>query len=654
MGQNLSPEEARNLRRLGQWKALGLGLLASSLAMACSFGEIDSSNGGFDNGDDNLDQPGVVDDDGSNGGGSPSAPSDDADPNSGGGSVQTPGSLPAGMGGGPLSPLDEQMLGMLERNCASCHGAAGIGGINYITNLEQLVANGKITMGDGENSELYVAIVQQRMPPPSVLDQRPSKADIELLKTWIDGMAELETCSNDGEFVSFDTMYRSMSQDIVRQDADDRQFIRYLGVVNAFNAGACGAALEREQYALLKTINSLSTESRIRQPQPIDARGLIYRIDIRDYGWDRELTVQPGDTKIIGGQIVNEDPSPPITFRDGWEAIVNFSQPYAQEFIGDDADQLKVQTGTNIPYLQVDAFIASSTRQNLYYELIAAPPTLVELFDQLGVDQDDQFDRGILARAGFSTSGVSKQERVVLRFELNQPGGTLWTSFDYADNGLQNASIYADPLGADVEAAGGEMIYNLPNGMMAFYVAANDGVGNRLTEAPTDVVVDPTQVKENGAVTNGVSCNGCHQRGMIQFTDTVREYALANPLIYNQQDYEDILTLYRPMDEWNELIQADNDYFQRALAASGVPVNLRDPVTHLYLEFDAGQVRLERAAGDLGFPPAQLQRELSRLPPQLRNIERQGGIDRELFDTVYLEALCILQVSSENRPLNCP
>ena len=98
-----------------------------------------------------------------------------------------------------------------------------------------------------------------------------------------------------------------------------------------------------------------------------------------------------------------------------------------------------------------------------------------------------------------------------MRFDLNQPGGFFWASFDFADNGKQNASIYADPLGSDTGAAGGEFIYSLPNGMMAFYVAANNGLGSRLTEAPTDVVTDPRQVKNNNAVTNGVSCNGCHQ-----------------------------------------------------------------------------------------------------------------------------------------------
>jgi serine/threonine-protein kinase len=524
--------------------------------------------------------------------------------------------------------------------------------MNYIADLQALIDNGKIVKGDADASPVYIALSQERMPPPAILDQRPSSGEIELIKTWIDGLAEVERCSNDGEFVSFDQMYATMNQDIQRQDADDRQFIRYLGVVNAFNSGACGAALEREQYALLKTVNSLSTETQIRQPQPIDSRSLIYRIDIRDYGWDEAVTVLPGDTKIVNGVVQFGNGQAPIDFTDKWEAILNFSAPYSVEFTGDDADNLKLQANTLVPFLQVDAFIAAATTQNLYYAMIDAPATLVELFDQLGVDAADQQDRLILTRAGFETSGVSKQERSLARFETNQPGGNFWVSFDFADNGNQNASIYQDPLGADLAAAGGEMIYSLPNGLMAFYVAANNANGDRLTEAPTDVVVDPTQVKNNGAVTNGVSCNGCHQRGMIQFTDTVREWVTGNQLDYDDVTFEDVTELYPTNAKWQEIIGADNEYFQRSLASSGVPVDLRDPVTHLFLDFVAGQVQTSRAAGDLGVTPDFLANNLNRLDPRMRNVENEG-IDREAFEQVYVDSLCILQVSSENRPLNC-
>jgi hypothetical protein len=557
----------------------------------------------------------------------------------------------------PVSPQEALALAVLETNCGTCHGAtSGQGGIDYIVDREALVANGKIVQGDPDSSPIFTMMAQQAMPPRGV-SQRPSTSDIEIVRQWIQGLAEGKPCTHDGDFVSFDEVYGAMRDDILRQQAADRPFIRYFGIVNAYNAGACGAALEREQFALFKSINSLSIEPRIARPQPIDSRKLIFRVDIRDYGWDREVLVQPGDTKIevIDGvaTVVNSDPSPPLPFDDAWEAILSFSAPYAVEFVGEDADVLKAQTNTLVPFLQVDGFLAAASVQNLYYTLVDAPGTLTELLAQLGVDQDDQLERTIAKRAGFSTSGVSQQERSVMRFELNQPGGFFWASFDYADNGRQNASIYADPLGADAAAAGGEFIYSLPNGMMAFYVAANNGQGSRLTEAPTDVVTDPRQVKNNNAVTNGVSCNGCHQNGIFPFQDKVREYVLENQLIYDNETFQAVMDLYPTNDELLKVTTADSEYFEASLEASGVPRNIADPVTTLYLEFVAKQVQKERAAGDLGVPVSLLEREMSRLDPRLRNVLNEG-IDREQFEVVFQGSLCALQVTTRNTPFDCP
>lgn len=556
----------------------------------------------------------------------------------------------------PESPQEALALAILENNCGDCHGAAGVSGIDYITNREALIANGQIVAGNPDESRLYNLMVEERMPPVSVT-QRPTASEIEIVRQWIEGLGEVLACTHDGGFVSVDQVYATMLQDLLRQPVEDRSFTRYLGVVNAYNSGACGTALQREQYALLKTVNSVSTEARIVQPEPIDSRGLVYRVDIRDYGWDRAVEVQPGDTviQVIDGvaTAVNADPSPPIAFTDAWEAILSFSAPYAVELEGDDADRLKQEARTRVPFLQADAFIAAATTQNLYYTLIDAPETLGELFVQLGVDQQDQIERGIAKRAGFSTSGVSKQERSVMRFETNQPRGFFWTSADFADNGLRNVSIYAEPLAADAQAAGGEFIYSLPNGMMGFYVAANDGVGSRLTEAPTDVVVDPGQVKNNKAVTNGVSCNSCHQWGIFPFNDRVREWVLANQLDYDGETYETVLELYPTNEDMAEIVDADSEYFLSSLRASGVPTNLTDPVTRVHRDFVAKQVQKERAAGDLGVPVTLLEREMSRLDPRLRNVLRQG-IDRELFDVLYFDSLCTLQVSARNRPVGCP
>jgi serine/threonine-protein kinase len=606
--------------------------------MACSFGEIDGEPTTTDPAADPTVAPTSTDSE------------DPTDPTGTPTSAPTSGQQPGPGANPPVnSMLEAQAIGILELNCSSCHGAANYANINYITNRESLIANGKIIEGDPDNSPIYLRMLTNQMPPIGIIDQRPSAGDVEVIKLWIEGMKDIPPCSNDGAYVDMDTLFSTMLADINSVDQQDRQFMRYISVANAFNAGACGVDLEREQYALIKVVQHLSIEAQITPPYPVDSRGLLYRVDMRDYGWNRAVEVKPGFSKVINGVVTDQDPNA-VPFVDLWEAAVTTAAPYNVEWVGDDADELKRQTNTLFPVIQSDAFIEASMTENLYYAFIDAPATLPELYLQLGVDEQEQIDERRAVRAGFETSGVSKQERILDRFELDdQNGGSIWVSYDFADNGNQNQSIYSDPLGEN--EAGGEMIYNLPNGLQGYYVAANDGEFNRLTEAPTDVVVDPAQVKRLGAVTNGISCMSCHQDGIIQFTDTVREWVLNDPTSYDADTFELVRELYPTNEDMLDIVEQDKEYFQIALEESGVPLDIADPSDRVFLDFEIAPVLLNRAAGDLMVTPKLLEDNLARLDPRLRNVERDG-IDRELFKVVYQDAICQLQVFGQNNPIS--
>ena len=81
------------------------------------------------------------------------------------------------------------------------------------------------------------------------------------------------------------------------------------------------------------------------------------------------------------------------------------------------------------------------------------------------------------------------------------------------------------PIHSRLTHDGGENIFNLPNGLQAYYLA--DAGGNRLDSAPIEIVrnlaaSDPT-------VRNGLSCIGCHTEGMKAFEDQVRVVVQRNP-----------------------------------------------------------------------------------------------------------------------------
>ena len=101
----------------------------------------------------------------------------------------------------------------------------------------------------------------------------------------------------------------------------------------------------------------------------------------------------------------------------------------------------------------------------------------------------------------------------------------IWKSHDFAGS-TDAQNIFTHPL--SFERDGGEVIFNLPNGLQAYYIA--DKSGTRINVAPTEIVSDPAA--KDPAVRNGLSCIGCHTKGMKTFTDQVRSVIeqTANPL----------------------------------------------------------------------------------------------------------------------------
>jgi serine/threonine-protein kinase len=532
-------------------------------------------------------------------------------------------------------------------------GQGAQGDFGYLFDMDQLIANDKIVPGSKEDSQLYTRMVGGTMPPAAVrVKQTPTYGQIDLVGKWID---ELEGYIDDGsvcdatEFMDVDTQIGLMAADIASLEETDQPFTRYLTINYSSNAGDCGRALQRQRFALFKGINSVSTGTRPIQPEAIDADETIYRIDIRDYDWDRQIDLL-GD----GGS---------VAFTDGWEAIIADPNQagFMIEYAGDQADDLKADAATRIPFLPVNVFIQATEFGDLYYALIDGRQNLFDFEREvLNIDTVTEIEDNDLMRAGFANSGVSKQERVLNRFDSGIAGGlNYWISFDFdggnggdGANGFEqnvaNESIFADPL--DFAFAGGEAIFSLPNGMQAYYVAAADGL--RLAEAPIGVVIDPAQ--NNGLVTNGASCHSCHNAGMITFTDTVRQYVEENKRDFDNETYESVMIQYVDAQTFQRQMDADSEMHVRALEAAGVPADTPDAVSRTYLDFQLGNIDINIAAGELGVPADELLREINTLDPRIGQLDLEGGfIDRNIMDATFVDSICILQAVQENQPANC-
>jgi hypothetical protein len=306
--------------------------------------------------------------------------------------------------------------------------------------------------------------------------------------------------------------------------------------------------------------------------------------------------------------------------------------------------------------MPVNAFIQAAEFGDEYFTLIGGKANfLTFVSDVLKVDQQADIDADQVVRAGFSGSGVSKQERSMLRFDQGTAGGfSLWISLDFdggdAVNGKANDSIYANPL--NPANAAGEAIFNLPNGLQGYYVSLADGT--RLAQAATGVVVDPAQ--NNGIVTNGASCNSCHNAGIISFGDSVRQYVIDNKFDFDSDTYQTVMDQFPVATAMQAYVDADSAVHNNALIRAGVPSGTPDPVSRVYLDFQLANITTAQVAGELNVTADVLKQNLQLLDPTLQDLgnAQKGYVERPVLQAVFLNTVCALHSVDENTPVGCP
>jgi len=532
---------------------------------------------------------------------------------------------------------------VLAANCGQCHGGqltpqTAQAGMNYINDIDQLVETGKIVPLNSAGSRIIQRMVRGEMPPVASGLPRVTDADIDTVSQFIDNprfwpdVPQTGTsCLNDGQIVDYDELFQEVNRDLSGEDADDTANFRYISLTNRFTAGQCVEALDKDRQGLAKMLNMLSIDSGIVVPEPVNSEETIFRIDLRDLQWDRAISVEG------------------INFNDVWEAIAA-NNPYAVEFVGDDADDAKEDTVTAFPIMFADQMMDVAIIGNLYYAIIdvdVAQPLGTFISDVLQIDLVANLENEDSVRAGTTKSRISRQDRLVQRDEIEVRGGALWQSFDFEDDA--NESIFEDPFG--FAAGGTEAIFTLPNGMLAFIIAdENDAIVE-----DSDILLDTNQ--NNFRAITAVSCSNCHASGFIPVVDEVRDIAIANAreIGLNRDEIDQLEGIYISPQEFASTVQDDSEqFYQNALRRADLPVQGGDPVSSVFLRFDQ-DLRIEDVAGDLGVTPDELDGDLDLLDPVLsvlgsgRNTVG-GTLDRDDFTAVFVDSLCVMSQPLENQP----
>ena len=459
--------------------------------------------------------------------------------------------------------LAQEAYAIIEQNCLICHGPHGSFTEQLvIQNSQTLIDTGKVIPGNPDDSIFYQRLIETAVEKRMPLGQPPLPPEaIQTIRQWIQAGAPdwNAFARTDINFITTEEMLQTIENHVAALDPFDRSFARYFTSTHLYNAGEDLETLNAYQRALSKLVNSLSWGREVTKPQPIDSEATIFYIDLRDYEWE------------IG--------------TNRW-TLIETEYPYNLTFdaptqiaLHEKLTNLRQEMNCEVPFVHVDWFLATASLPPLYHDILDLPLTDRELEAELDVDVGENIRNAAgkrVWRAGFNNSRVSSNNRVVERHRSRY--GAYWKSYDFAGSvGTQN--IFTHPLNFTHD--GGEIIFNLPNGLQAYYLA--DAGGNRLDEAPISIVSNPAA--SDPTVRNGLSCIGCHTEGMKDFEDEVRGVVEQNE--NPPFDKDRALRLYVEKTVMDGLIEEDTQLYRQALEATGDVFGGIEPIQRFHEAFQA-------------------------------------------------------------------
>ncbi|MBK8204207.1 MAG: hypothetical protein IPK68_18460 [Bdellovibrionales bacterium] len=508
---------------------------------------------------------------------------------------------------------------IIQARCAGCHGtdSQGFGDIKNITNPAFLRERNLIVPGDSENSPLVRILKSGYMPKGQIM---PAEEQ-QIIAAWIQaGANEVPLSLKLTEKRSSAEVLNLIQKDIseIKGQKLDLASQRYVNFSYLNHEKITLSETRQLRLALSKILNSLSWGDKIFTPVSISESNLIFRIDLSKLQW----------TQVT------------------WGAIAA-AYPYARTPPGSvevlQRQEIAAELGTSVPIVRGDWLLKALSEPELYYRVLQIPLEIADLEFALGVDVTRNLNERNVARVGIRNSFVSANNRLIERHPTRF--GAYWKSYDFATTSGR-ASIFNFPVGPialnmnffEPETFiqdGGEIIFNLPNGLQAYVIV--DGRGRRIDVAPVTVVQDPLRIQHE--VVNGISCISCHAQGMNRNVDSVRSSVSENPSLFRPDTFAAVNSMHKLNSEMNEIFDLDDARFQAALLAIGGEQVVGEPITPVYYRYQS-QLSIDDLARELGLTTLELN-EKSNLKPALKSlidsISENGLITRRNFELKFSE-----------------
>lgn len=521
----------------------------------------------------------------------------------------------------PADPVAKAAFDVLDTHCARCHQVGKLvdrerpaKNFGNILKLEEIAANPHYVLpGNPLGSKLFRQIVDKEMPYDIYYEGAshapPSEADLKALENWVAalGAKSVASCETH-KFITPEDMVSFMVSDLDKQRPQRRATTRYLTLTHLANVCADPAAMKVYRQAAVKFLNSLSRSSDVVKLETVDPEASILRFNLLDLGWKTA----------------------------DWDNVIAV-YPYNAVPDNELSRTLASGAATPIPYVRADWFAFTASQPPLYDVLLQLPNTFQQLTREQGIDVEGNIRTFVAQRAAFQRSGVSQNNRLIERHPSRS--GYFWTSYDFAGN-RDRQSLFDFPLGPTGPNAfhhdGGETIFSLPNGFQAYYL--NTAKGDRLDKGPTAIVRDPS--RKDFAVTNGISCMGCHDQGMRKAKDDVRDLVLKGRTF--PKDVRDAVEgLYPPHEKMDALIEDDTKRFADAMKRAGLDPALKlngiEMINALAKRYE-DDLDLTLAAAELGLRKDEFNKGSGDVEQMYRPLVRrlaQGAVPRDQFETSF-------------------
>ena len=312
-------------------------------------------------------------------------------------------------------------------------------------------------------------------------------------------------------FTRFDVFETQILADLVSIPEQERLDSRYLILCDRSNES--DPLMQDHIAASHKIINQLSVRRRKVNTVGIGNDDCIRRIDLTDYGITRQQwrLIEDGDefqleSNTERGLLIKQ-----LTqARRPWMHLSNFALiSYSRGVV-------------------IDGF---ETNRLIYYEILEMPATIQELYVQLGVDRQanyDQSDPGLIYMGTCDSPIALEKCRSIERMETDD--GAIYLTFDISLNSQENLKVNPFPPESRslrvFRAEAHEAIFTLPNGLNG-YVLAGAATGELESFAPTNIVQNNRSGSLDPTI-NIARCMQCHVKMVEDNEDELRRHILGN------------------------------------------------------------------------------------------------------------------------------